>query len=275
VIKWCSYCLHFISECEPWDDYQISHGVCDACFEKVSASNPPDPDGFQDLRAFFHSLQMVARSGKPIDVGIILEESNRHRILPMDLLLGMLQPLLVEIGKLWASGQVAVATEHRFSDLVGEILVHVRRDFRQDLQPESPKLLLLTAEGNYHVLGLKMAEPFFVANGVPTITVVPGLPINEVMDLLERHQPWAVGFSVALASQVDQVQEVARQVKQLSGPPRHILVGGPAVRMGLELDPSLGILACRQLSDVLPLFQEHQWATSRNLVRQRQLTLCI
>jgi CheY-like chemotaxis protein len=53
-----------------------------------------------------------------------------------------------------------------------------------------------------------------------------------------------------------QVLEVAERVKQLSGPPRHILVGGPAVRMGLELDPSLGIQACRQLSEVLPLLQE-------------------
>ena len=66
----------------------------------------------------------------------------------MDLLLGILQPLLVEIGKLWASGQITVATEHRFSDLVGEILSHVRREFNQVPRPESPKLLLLTAEGN-------------------------------------------------------------------------------------------------------------------------------
>jgi CheY-like chemotaxis protein len=201
-------------------------------------------------------MQLVARSGSPMEVGQILEESKRHHILPMDLLLGILQPLLVEIGKLWASGQATVAMEHRFSDLVGELLAHVRKDFKQDPKPESPKLLLLTAEGNYHVLGLKMAEPFFVANGVPTITVVPGLPIEEVLDLLDRHQPWAVGFSVALESQMVQVHQVAERVRQLPGPPRHILVGGPVVRMGLELDPSLGILACRQLSDVLPLFQE-------------------
>jgi CheY-like chemotaxis protein len=55
---------------------------------------------------------------------------------------------------------------------------------------------------------------------------------------------------------MDQVLQVAKRVKQLSGLPRHILVGGPAVRVGLELDPSLGILACRQLSEVLPLFKE-------------------
>lgn len=257
MIKWCSYCLHFISECEPWDDYQISHGVCDTCFGKVSTSNPPDLAALKGLRAFFHSMQLVARSGSPMDVDLFLEESNRHHLLPMDLLLGILQPLLVEIGNLWAAGQVTVTTEHRFSALVGELLAHVRRELKQDPRPESPKLLLLTAEGNYHVLGLKMAEPFFVANGVPTITVVPGLPIEEVMDLLERHQPWAVGFSVALESQMDQVLQVAKRVKQLSGPPRHILVGGPAVRMGLELDPSLGIRVCRQLSEVLSLLQNH------------------
>jgi len=79
-----------------------------------------------------------------MDVGLMLEESSRHHIRPMDLLLGMLQPLLVEIGELWASGQVTVSMEHRFSDLVGDLLAHVRRGFRQDPRPESPKLLLLT-----------------------------------------------------------------------------------------------------------------------------------
>ena len=44
-----------------------------------------------------------------------------------------------------------------------------------------------------------MAEPFVVQLGV-LITVTPGLPIEEVLDLLERHQPWAVGFSVALGT---------------------------------------------------------------------------
>jgi CheY-like chemotaxis protein len=119
---------------------------------------------------------------------------------------------------------------------------------------EPPRLLLVSAEDNRHTLGLQMAEPFFIANGVPTLTVLAGLPLKEVLDLLEFHKPEAVGFSVALAGQMNQVRKAAGRIRNLPDPPLHLLVGGPAVRRGLELDPALGIRACRQLSDVLSLF---------------------
>ena len=256
MIKWCSYCVRFLCECEPYDDCMISHGVCQACYQKALASGAPDKKSFQELKDFFRSMQLIAHSGNPAEVHSIIEESRRLHIPPMDLLLGILQPLLVEIGKLWASGAVTVATEHRFSALVGDLLAQIRIDSHGDARPVSPQLMLINAEENYHTLGLQIGEVYFMACDIPTLTVVPGLPIKEVMDLLDLHKPKAVGFSVALAPQMKQVWEVAERMQGLPDPPKHLLVGGAAVRKGLDSERSLWIHVCRQLTDVPPLLGE-------------------
>ena len=198
-------------------------------------------------------MQKIARSDGQPDMDEILKESRRLHIPPMDLILGILQPLLVEIGELWVTGQVTVATEHRFSELVSDLMVHIRIDRPGDPSPASPHLILINAEGNAHFLGLMMAEYFFKACGIPTFTVIPGVPINDIMELLALHKPQALGVSVALPSQMNYVQEVAREIRSLKDPPVHILVGGPAVRMGLNPNPLLNIRVCHQLPEVLPI----------------------
>jgi methanogenic corrinoid protein MtbC1 len=252
VIKWCTYCSHYICECEPWTDYQITHGVCQACFKKLLADEVPDPLAMQEVRTFFRSMQAVARSGTPVEMDRILRESRRLRMPPMDLLLGILQPLLVEIGQLWEEGKVTVAIEHRFSALVQQIVAQVQKDAAGAAGPDRAELVLFNAEGNDHQLGLMMAECFFVTCGIATHAVLEGLPVKEVLDLLESWKPEAVGFSVALPPQMQQVRELAVRMRELARPPRSLFVGGPALRMGLDLDPSLGIKPCYQPSEALP-----------------------
>ena len=82
----------------------------------------------REVRTFFRSMQGIARSGSRVEVDEILQESRRLRMPPMDLLLGILQPLLVEIGQLWEAGQVTVAVEHRFSALAGQLVAQVQKD---------------------------------------------------------------------------------------------------------------------------------------------------
>lgn len=251
MIKWCSYCHHYICECEPWDDFQITHGVCQTCFQLVLDDIPPDPLAMQEIKRFFRSMQAVARSGTQVEVDQILQESDRLRLPPIDLMLGILQPLLVQIGLLWEAGRVTVAEEHRFSALADQLLAHARKAFGASA-PDRVNLILFNAEGNDHCLGLMMAEYFFTACGIATQVLIQGLPDHAILDLLDSRKPDVVGFSVALAPQMQHVRKVAARIRGLPDAPRHVLVGGPALRMGLDLDPSLNIQPCYRLSEALP-----------------------
>lgn len=251
MIMWCAYCQHFQYEFEPFDQYGISHGVCQTCQPKAMAFSPQK--NLDEIKAFYRSLREIALSSAPADVIKIEEESNRLGIRSIDLMMGVLQPLLAEIGDLWASGKVTVATEHRFSALVQDLIAHFRSHSGWSLRPPSPRLILVNAEDNFHTMGLQMAEAYFAVRGIPTLTAVPGLPIQEILDLLDLHKPAAIGFSVAMPTQMRQMREVVERMKGLARPPRRVLVGGPAVRLGLSPDPSFGIDVCRQLAEVPPL----------------------
>jgi methanogenic corrinoid protein MtbC1 len=252
MIKWCSYCIRFIGEVAPYEDFLITHGVCQACAPKVLSFGPSDKRDSQALRTFFQSLQETARTGTRNEVARILEKRRRLDLSTLDLMMGMLQPLLTEIGALWAVGKVTVSTEHRFSALAGDLLAQARLEAGLEARSGPPSLLLITAEDNYHTLGLQMAEIYFAAHGLTTLTVTPGLPPGEVLDLVAFHQPQAVGFSLAQAHGMNQILALAKRLHALPMPPRHVLVGGAAARRGL--DPATGVRICRDLAEVLPLF---------------------
>ena len=258
MLKWCAYCQHFIGECEPFDEYLISHGVCHACAPKVLDFSADDRQALGGVQAFFAALQASARDQRALDLGFVLEESRRLAVRPLDLMMGVFQPLLHEIGALWADGKVTVAMEQRFSALVDDWLAAQRLRAAEGAaaEPGRPSLILLNAEGNHHRFGLQMAESFFSALAIPCLTVTQGLPLDEILALLDQHRPQALGFSVALPGQMKQVLEVAEAAKALPVPPRHILVGGPAVRQGQCGAPGPGIHACRELTEILPFLQQ-------------------
>lgn len=255
MIKWCSYCLHFIEECEPFDDYIISHGVCPACAPKALTFTRADKHAIQGIRTFFMALQKASRSGAVQDWTPVLAESRRLGIPPLDLMMGMLQPLLVEIGGLWAEGKVTVLAEHRFSAMVDALASHLRPEAgARDEVP--PRLILVSADGNFHTLGVQMAALYFASLGLPHLTTASGLPTEELLGLVRRYQPEVLGFSVALPQQMAQVEEVAARLADLPFPPPALLVGGPAARQGLDPHPALGIHVCRDLKAMLPYLRQ-------------------
>ena len=253
MIKWCSYCLRFVREFEPYQDFEVSHGVCPDCLPKVLTLTSADQTVLLPLKSFYRALQLSVRSGQVADVATILEDSRRLGIRPIDLMMGVLQPMLAEIGELWAQGKVTVAVEHRFNQMAQDLTTHFRNQIEPPSKRTPPALLMFSAPENQHNLGLQMADFFFAISGIPALVFFSPLPLEEVLDLIRLHTPAIVGFSVALAKQLQQVQDVASEVKTLPQPPRHIILGGPAVRLGLNLDPAHGIKACRELSEIQEL----------------------
>jgi len=250
VIKWCAYCLHYICECEPYHEFDITHGVCRDCIPRLLTLTEADQEALKPLKAFFHALQKGVHEDQVADVTAVLEDSRRLGIRPIDLMMGLLQPMLTEIGELWSRGEVTVALEHRFSAMARSLTAHFRSQLQVEAPAATPALLLFSASDNLHNLGLEMAEFFFAISGIPALVTYSPLPADEVLDLIRQYAPVTVGFSVALPGQMKLVTDLVAAARKLPRPPRHFVVGGPAVRGGLALDPAWGIQACRDLAEV-------------------------
>ena len=249
MMRWCAYCQQFMGETAPYDDYRITHGICVHCAPGYSGFGPGQKAGLARLQAFYLDLREIALYGSSQEVDRVLAEVVRLGIRPVDFLVGMLQPLLEELGGLWAEGRVTVATEHRFSAVAGQLVRHFRDG--QAPGPDRPaRLLLFNAAGNRHTLGLQMAELYLTAAGIPAWVVPPETSGQDLLALLDQHRPAAAGFSVALPHQLEQVRATSKALERLDGKGLPVLVGGPAVRLGLPRDPGLKAHFCREIREV-------------------------
>ena len=258
MIRWCSYCQRFMDEKEPYDNYLVTHGVCADCLGKDDDHLARAGTRVAPIAAFYAELRRTVLGGAEPDLEQLLARCQAYGGRPMDLMMGMLQPLLYEIGDLWAQGRITVAIEHRFSALAGELIKHFQPSGPARAPGRAPSLVLLPAWGNHHILGLEMARSYFAASGFPAQVETAWMSTSGLLDQLERQDLKALGFSVALPAQMEQVYEVA----QALGPRGHrtprILVGGPAVRRGLELRADLGqgIRLCMTLQEAAALGAE-------------------
>jgi methanogenic corrinoid protein MtbC1 len=235
MIVWCAYCQTFQGEKEPFDDYELTHTLCAACDAAGGMMNEAAIRSVRPIAEFYNALRKQAATGAELSTPAILEDAQRLGVSPMDLLWGMVQPALHEMGVRWARSEVTIAIEHRFSMNVERIIDSVAATLPQPAPTAALDFLLVNAADNHHTLGLRMLELLLRRRGSSTYLVVPGLPPSEVIALARSLAPKTVGVSIALAEQAASVRETLHGLSGLPKKPR-MIVGGYAVKMGLVAD---------------------------------------
>jgi methanogenic corrinoid protein MtbC1 len=254
LIRWCSYCQQYIDDGPPWEDFRLTHTICDSCRSKGAHRGEARLEQAQRIAALYGRVRKAAAARQRLETSQLMDECSSLGVRPIDLMMGMIQPALQEIGELWSRGRVTVAIEHQFSAFAQDLLAMVFARFRALFtyrQSSHPRVLLTNAEGNYHDIGIRMAELYLAMAQVPTFTVLPGLPSSEVVSLVQELQPAYLGISVALSSQVRSVQETAAAILGIPADKRPtIILGGFPVRSGLEVGGEPGIIAVKNLAEL-------------------------
>lgn len=248
MIQWCAYCQTFQGEVAPLDSYKMTHGVCDACVSKSTPTDEAAVEAIQPLARFYRELRLQARRGFDASGDRFLDEAAALGIRPVDLLVGMLQPALVELGEAWEHGEISVATEHRFTALVESVTSAALARLPKEAgarKAKSPDFLLVGADGNYHTAGLRLVELILLSGGRSTFLVDPGLPSAEIVELARALEPKALGVSLAMPEHAERVREIASALDCFPAEARpRLLVGGHYVKMGMPLDRSLHAEPC-------------------------------
>lgn len=255
MFRWCSYCCRFLGEKEPLDRYQISHGICKACAASMK-SGTLDAGRIESLRDYQQRLLRAVPIGDEREIDRLIDDGTSLGIRPEDLLVGMLQPLLYDIGDKWARGEVSVADEHGFSSLSLVIIeaLFSRAGVTDLRQSPSPRVLLICAEGNYHFLGLRMIEFLLIARGIPVFAIYPGIPVRQALGLAGDLRPDHVGVSVALPEQLSFVTRLEEALAASSARAPRIVVGGSALRHMANPPGADRITVCPDLDSSLALF---------------------
>jgi methanogenic corrinoid protein MtbC1 len=250
MLKWCAYCQQFMREVAPYDDFSITHGLCDSCetsSKDVFASDEVKRADF--LRQIFHALFDAGRQEDFAAAARIIEKAIAAKCRPVDILIGMIAPMLYEIGEEWKRGALSVDAEHRFtafSEQVIELLKSkVDVDGTATFRSKETLLFLMNAPGNRHNLGVRILAIWLENRGASVRIIDDGTDRESLMRSVAADRPKYLLISMALTEQRGHVVEIANAAQALPADVRpKVIVGGYPVKAGLiEAIPAAELLS--------------------------------
>ena len=145
----------------------------------------------------------------------------------------LVAPLCVYVGEAWLRGELSVYQEHLFSATLQQVL----REAIASVEASDPafghrpRVLLATTPGEYHSLGLLMAECYFALESCARFELGASTPVVEILQAIEHMQidVLALSFS-AYASRNDVLSSLQQLV---DGVPAgvEVWVGGSATAL--------------------------------------------
>lgn len=136
-----------------------------------------------------------------------------------------LSAVLEEIGERWAEGTLSILEEHVATERLARVLAQVSDQL--PARPGAPRLLLTTAEGEEHTLGLSLAEMVIREQGWPVLWAGRRVPVSEIVAHVASGSVDAVAVS---ASSVADPGDLLAQTERLGAICRagevQLLLGG-------------------------------------------------
>jgi DNA-binding transcriptional MerR regulator len=140
-------------------------------------------------------------------------------------LLDVIAPALVEVGELWAQGEIPVAAEHFYSNIVRRRLLGLLA-----AQPAvAPRITAALAclPGEQHELGLLMLALFLRWAGARVLYFGTDLPVGDFIRLAKVRHVDAICLSAGASAEWRTLHDLARLLPENSPAPR-IFLGGAA-----------------------------------------------
>jgi len=171
--------------------------------------------------------------------------SNNPSIL--DLYEQVFKNALYEIGRLWETNQISVATEHMATAITEGILNELFETLVSKKRMNR-RVVVACVEHELHQVGVKMVADTFEMYGWESFFLGTGIPIHELIRFIHEVKPDVVAISLTVyfnfASLVKMLENLRAEFPELQ-----ILIGGQAFsRFSPELADKIGNLM--QLSDL-------------------------
>jgi methanogenic corrinoid protein MtbC1 len=244
MIIWCAYCQTFVDEKEPYDEFELSHTICLECKVEKKHSSLSENRKFQIeiIKEYGSKLHKAGQSGDIALAQKLIDDGIAIGVRPIEILMGLITPMLYEIGHHWAKGQITVAQEHRFTAFCERIidLIDQRKQSHDGSQLTRPNFLVINAEGNYHTCGIRILSYWFNAHSISNFLIYPSVPNQEIIQLIRDLRPLHLAISLSMPDQIPGLVELCDQVKSVDENLRpDICVGGYLVKSNPKSLPVL------------------------------------
>ena len=244
MLRWCAYCQGFQGEVAPLGIFTTTHGICPACLAKGMPLLNSELQESHRLRAIQGLLYEAGKTGDTEAASAIIQFATSAGLRPIDILIGLITPLLYRIGNEWESAKITIADQQRFSLFCEHVYELVRLQVKIDpttLPLGRARVLLFNVPGNDHNLGIRILDLWLQSKGIDSREFHPPPTQQTLATLIEEHAPRAILVSLSLGSQAASLAEIAQRIQLLPTPRPRLIVGGYAVKNRL-IQPMEGTL---------------------------------
>lgn len=140
----------------------------------------------------------------------------------------VVKPALYTVGALWERNEMSVAEEHFAAAIVGRIMSFLYCRFIGTLQTKGT-VIVSVVPNEFHEIGARMVADILEFEGWDVTYLGTNTPLEELVKLIKRKQPFLLALSVTTALNLEKVRSVIAKVKSMPEiSSTKILVGGQA-----------------------------------------------
>lgn len=132
---------------------------------------------------------------------------------PAQLVNEILVPILQDVGKRWASGQLKISHEHTASTLLRSLVGGLLATYSS--RSAGPTVVVTTPAGELHEFGALLTALLAAAAGWHVLYLGPNLPATEILDTVERSHADVLALSVVTTEAPDASADLATLVERL------------------------------------------------------------
>lgn len=153
-------------------------------------------------------------------------ESVMHTLRPEEGITGVIYPFLEKVGLLWRIDSARPIQEHFASGLIRRKLIAMID--RLPVSKDGKMFLLFLPDGEWHEIGLLVAEYMLRSYGARVINLGQSVPFEDITFMLQRLRPDRV-FTILTHDRFEKIMEtVAALVSEKKGSMRLLVAGNPA-----------------------------------------------
>jgi methanogenic corrinoid protein MtbC1 len=145
-----------------------------------------------------------------------------------DIYVSLFQRSMYEVGRLWETGRISVATEHLATGIT-ESLMTIVYPLIFAAEHVGRSAVVSCAADEFHQIGGKMVADTMELNGWDAYFLGANTPLDDLQDLIAQKRPELVALSLSVYFNMPALRRAVEAIGE-AFPAQRIIVGGQAFR---------------------------------------------
>tara|TARA_R100001143_G_C3357865_1_gene133669 strand:+ start:2854 stop:3801 length:948 start_codon:yes stop_codon:yes gene_type:complete len=152
-------------------------------------------------------------------------------------------PLMRDVGKAWASGDLHIFEEHLCSEVLETSLRAALATAPEPSANSRPRILLSTIPGESHSLSILMAEALFLVEGCSCMNLGSQTPLHDLISAANAHRSDIVAISFSAASNPGQSADALHELRTMLPAAVELWAGSPHSVLQRRDIPGVSVMA--------------------------------